>query len=704
MVCKKCGREFDGSFCPYCGERAVQEMTVCPVCGREKADGANFCANCGYSYERSEDKFGAFKDKVCGGLNAVGAGAKKVGGFLLKHKKPVAAITAAVIIALVVIIPTVVHFSNMFRAGKVDKIEIGMEKDGVIEELGVPYNYSQDSSQFVYYSDNYLKLREKLDSLDMDNIESFEDLEDAIINEEKYRAELEALEYSYISISFDNDGKVESVFLDTKCCDSEYERHKDIDEFSLLTTSAVRFEETTLYYRALYTDGSLYKGRATTATPGLEDDVLDVEWTDSFGNELKATVEVQDNPEVVSGQAGSDSYYALDEDGTLTIYGSGEITRNLPSDGVKKVVIEEGITIIGDSAFQGCRALTSVTIPDSVTSIRDDAFSGCTSLQYNEYGNGLYLGNTENPYAVFIKMKSDDVASITIHNDTKLIYGSPFSGCTALMNVTIGDGVTSIGYEAFANCRGLTSVTIGDSVTSIGYRAFYGCSGLTSVTIGNAVTSIGDSAFEDCSGLTSVTIGNAVTSIGDSAFEDCSGLTSIIIPDSVTSIGSLAFSYCDDIIEIEDGVSYVDDWAIDCDTSATSVQLRTGTRGIADNALSSCRDLTSITIPDSVTSIGDWAFYECSGLTSITIPDSVTSIGDYAFSGCSGLTSITIPDSVTSIGSFAFSGFSGLTSITFQGTMQQWKDIRKYFWDDHLYDYTVTCTDGVLNKNGQQIS
>ena len=87
MVCKKCGREFDGSFCPYCGERAEQEMTVCPVCGREKADGVNFCANCGYSYKRSEDKFGAFKDKVCGGLNAVGAGAKKVGGFLLKHKR-----------------------------------------------------------------------------------------------------------------------------------------------------------------------------------------------------------------------------------------------------------------------------------------------------------------------------------------------------------------------------------------------------------------------------------------------------------------------------------------------------------------------------------------------------------------------------------------------------------------------------------------
>ena len=265
----------------------------------------------------------------------------------------------------------------------------------------------------------------------------------------------------------------------------------------------------------------------------------------------------------------------------------------------------------------------------------------------------------------------------------------------------------------------LKTVVIPDRVKRIGERAFYMCGTLTSVTIPKSVTSIGDWAFYGCSGLTSVTIPDGVTSIGESAFF-YSGLTSVTIPDSVTSIGNNAFSWCSEIIQTENGVSYVNDWVIGCNTSVTSVQLREWTRGIADNAFSGCSGLTSIVIPDSVTSIGKEAFSGCSGLKSITIPDSVTSIGEYAFSGCSSLqeiivaegnpvyhsagnciietesktliagckssvipndgsvtsigerafcgccdlTSVTIPDSVVSIGQGAFYGCSGLTSIT----------------------------------------
>lgn len=146
---------------------------------------------------------------------------------------------------------------------------------------------------------------------------------------------------------------------------------------------------------------------------------------------------------------------------------------------------------------------------------------------------------------------------------------------TDLVEVMIGDCVTSIGGSAFASCSSLTSVTIPDSVTSINDYAFMQCSSLTSITIPDNVTTIGSFAFYKCISLTTCTIGSSVTSIGASAFRQCSSLTSVTIPDSTTSINAYAFN--------------------------------------------DCSGLTSIDIPSGVTIIGNQAFLNCSGLTSITI-------------------------------------------------------------------------------------
>ena len=81
--------------------------------------------------------------------------------------------------------------------------------------------------------------------------------------------------------------------------------------------------------------------------------------------------------------------WKLDADGTLTISGKGAmkdydiennespVFKNL---NVKKIVIEDGVTNIGNCAFDCCTGLTSITIPDSVTSIGNDALQGCTNL------------------------------------------------------------------------------------------------------------------------------------------------------------------------------------------------------------------------------------------------------------------------------------------------------------------------------------
>ena len=173
------------------------------------------------------------------------------------------------------------------------------------------------------------------------------------------------------------------------------------------------------------------------------------------------------------------------EGSTLTISGTGnmpdyDIYKNKAPwysdrDKIKNVVIEDGVTSIGNYAFTNCSGLTSVTIPNSVTSIGISAFEGCRSLT----------------------------------------------------SITIPDFVTSIGNYAFYYCSSLTSITIPNSVTSIGNYAFFYCESLTSITIPNSVTSIGDYAFIFCKSLTSITIPNFVTSLGTNSFAGCLGLTSI---------------------------------------------------------------------------------------------------------------------------------------------------------------------------------
>lgn len=229
-----------------------------------------------------------------------------------------------------------------------------------------------------------------------------------------------------------------------------------------------------------------------------------------------------------SGKCGTNlTWKYVEATKTLTISGTGEMynytyssySNKLPTipwksftGSIQKVIIESGVTDIGESAFYGCSSLTSVTIPSSVISIGHYAFRSCHGL-----------------------------TSVTIPNSIISIGSYAFAYCSGLTSVTIPNSLTRIGSFAFSFCSGLTSVTIPNRVTKIGNDAFHGCSGLTSVTIPNSVTSIDSEAFRGCSGLTSLTIPNSVTSIGSYAFYECSGLTSVTIPNSVTSVGQFAF-------------------------------------------------------------------------------------------------------------------------------------------------------------------
>lgn len=377
-------------------------------------------------------------------------------------------------------------------------------------------------------------------------------------------------------------------------------------------------------------DGTQGWERAPRETENMGDKSGEETDVERGGEDAEAEVQnVQDAP--MSGKCGDNLMWEL-EDETLKISGMGEMydytnyNKLAPwkeySGSMNKLVIESGVTSIGEFAFWECSGFTGdLTIPNSVTSIGDYAFEGCSG----------FTGN------------------LTISNSVTSIGYCAFAYCSGFIgDLIIPNSVKNIDRYAFCECSGFNgSLTISSSVTSIERDVFAGCSGFTGkLVIPEGVTYIGDRAFWGCSGFTGdLIIPRNVTYIDNLAFCNCSGFDGrLIIPNSVTGIGISAFYECCGFIgglAIPDGITRIENGTFN------------GCSGFTGN----------LSIPDSVTEIGETAFYRCSGFTgSLTIPNSVTSIGEFAFGGCSSFTGeLTLPDRLTQIEDSVFSGCSGFT-------------------------------------------
>ena len=446
------------------------------------------------------------------------------------------------------------------------------------------------------------------------------------------------------------------------------------------------------------TDGSVtYKGFSAEIIPlkfAKKDYIIDNYTVPNQSGEFDITISL--NPEFYGDKDISTTISLIADisrihtwnmpDGQVILYSNGKLeftnwkitpyerttnpwTSSSYNNSIKSVVIQEGRTSIGNSAFYNCNNLTSIEIPDSVTSIGNEAFYDC-----------------------------EDLTSIEIPNSVTSIGNYAFYNCDSLTSIEIPNSVTSIGTYAFYDCDKLTNIEIPNSVTSIGEKTFYSCNNLTSVIIPNSITTIGERAFLDCKNIETIVVSdentiydsrnncnaiietstnklilgckntiipNSVTSIGDYAFYDCDDLTSIEIPNSVTSIGSYAFYNCDKItsIEIPNSVTSINNYAFcNCD-GLTNIEIPNSITKINEGIFSSCNNLTTVTIPNTITTIGNYAFNDCNKLTNIEIPNNVTSIGNSAFQNCDGLTSIFIPSSVTNISDGAFAGCTNIQSI-----------------------------------------
>ncbi len=304
---------------------------------------------------------------------------------------------------------------------------------------------------------------------------------------------------------------------------------------------------------------------------------------------------------------------------------------------ITEVIIEEGVTSIGNNAFKDCKSLTnvtllgdvtrigwyafknctrltSITIPDSVTEIVSDAFYGCKNLK------SVYITDVEAWCNINYRCTYMDEDSLPVAASPLNCGADLYLNGIKLTEVVIPDGVTSIDLLTFYNCKSITSITIPDSVTTIGDAAFYGCENLKSVYITDLAAWCNINYY---SPYDDYPISSNPLNCGADLYLNGTKLTELVIPEGVTNICSFAFY--------------------------------------------NCKSLTSVIIGNSVTAIDEEVFYGCTNLVSVTIGNSVTSIESSTFKDCTSLKSITIPKSVFSIGLGAFDGCTNLTDVFYGG-------------------------------------
>ena len=322
-----------------------------------------------------------------------------------------------------------------------------------------------------------------------------------------------------------------------------------------------------------------------------------------------------------------------------------------------------GVESIGQSAFEECSSLTSIELPDQLKTIGYRCFynSGLTSITIPE-GVTFETESIESKNAsTFYNCRS--LQTVTLPQNMTEIYIYMFQSCQSLSKINIPESVTKIGTGAFADCKSLQTISLPNGLTVIESKAFAGCSELKEITIPETLISIEESGFENCRSLTDIILPSGLRHIGRSAFS-ISGLKEITIPNVVEGMGPSCFYGChslETVIFSELSVTRIEQQTFDGCDKLSHVTLPQNLEFIGTRAFSNCSSLKHISLPETLEWIGSHAFWG-SALSEIILPNNVYNIGNDAFGGTQ-ITTITIPQNVTYVGDRVFDHCEKLTSI-----------------------------------------
>lgn len=251
---------------------------------------------------------------------------------------------------------------------------------------------------------------------------------------------------------------------------------------------------------------------------------------------------------VASGNSG-DIHWSLDDQGTLTISGQGRVP-NYYSTGsgapwkagdlklqIQNLVVEEGITYLGQFAFSDCENLTTVSLPSTLEEIGQQVFQRCSGLLSINIPDSVHtIGKW--PFEKCTSLQSVHLpAGIGTHSDVskRILPEGLFNGCTSLTTVNVPDGVEIIGPLAFCNCASLESIELPETVTALGSNSFSG-TGLKTLILPDGITSIGEYALLGNKQLTTLKLPANLKTLGNNVLND-SAVTELTIPGGVKIVG-----------------------------------------------------------------------------------------------------------------------------------------------------------------------
>lgn len=409
---------------------------------------------------------------------------------------------------------------------------------------------------------------------------------------------------------------------------------------------------------------------------------------------------------------------------TLTIKGTGAIPDSFPGEHpwddvvetkITRIVVEEGITSIGEYGFARMREVAEVVLPSTVESMSNYVFHQCNELKTLTLPplevinagllDGSYVENLILPEGVKVIEKlafanNRRIKTVSLPETLERIEIGAFSGCLAIEELTLPESLIYIGGDAFSGCDSLKTINIPEGVEKINDLTFYGCENLEEIILPENIDLNSWAAFDGCEKLCDED-GYLILNDALLLYTAEVNAEEFVIPDGVKFVGCLfrgsdGWGYgvepevvCKKVV-FPDSVEAIADYAFSYNSKVEEIVLSDNIKAITDETFYNCTNLKTINLPENLETLGKNAFANCAKLESIEIPAGVAELCEGAFENCAELKEITIGKNVETISLNVFSECMNLTKVHYMGNEKQWNNIDVADGNDVLLTADIT--------------